>query len=85
MPHWIQHHVNSFEAQLAATALLSGIAVASAILGYQNTKRKEAVEDLKSSIPEIDERHYAEKVSRLAAFFSTRQSKLGLLRRLTVD
>lgn len=63
MPPWIQHHVNSFEAQLAATALLSGIAVASAILGYQNTKRKEAVEELKSSIPEIDERHHAEKLT----------------------
>ena len=54
--------VSSLQAQLATTALLSSATVASAILGYQNFKRKEAVHDLKSSIPDINEEHHAEKV-----------------------
>ena len=63
MPSWIQNSVSSVQAQLALTALVSGLAVGSTILSYQNLRRKEAVDELKSSIPEIDERHHAEKVS----------------------
>lgn len=54
--------LSSHKTQLAATAVLSGAAVASAIFGYQAYKRKEAVSELKDSIPAIDERHHAEKV-----------------------
>lgn len=63
MSSWIQHHANSHQSQLAATAVLSGAAVAGAIFGYQALKRQEAVRELKDSIPEINERHHAEKVS----------------------
>lgn len=63
MSSWIQHHANSRQSQLAATAVLSGAAVAGAIFGYQALKRQEAVRELKDSIPEINERHHAEKVS----------------------
>lgn len=50
------------QAQLAATAVVSGAVVASAILGYQQIRRKELIEDLKSSIPELDKNHHADKV-----------------------
>lgn len=63
MSSWIQHHANSHQSQLAATAVLSGAAVAGAIFGYQALKRQEAVRELKDSIPEVNERHHADKVS----------------------
>lgn len=62
MSSWIQHHTGSHQSQLAATAVLSGAAVASAILGYQTFRRREAVDNLKSSIPDINEKHHAENV-----------------------
>lgn len=64
MPSWFEPQAASSlqAAQLATTAVISGAAVAGAIFGYQNFRRKEAVEDLKSSIPNINEQHRAEKV-----------------------
>ncbi|KAA8647135.1 tRNA threonylcarbamoyladenosine dehydratase [Aspergillus tanneri] len=62
MSSWIQRHAVSHQSQLAATAVLSGAAVAGAILGYQAYRRKEAVAELKASIPDVSERHHAEKV-----------------------
>ncbi|KAI9035366.1 tRNA threonylcarbamoyladenosine dehydratase [Aspergillus affinis] len=55
--------MSSHNTQLAATAVLSGAAVAGAIFGYQAYKRKEAVSELKDSIPDINERHHAEKLT----------------------
>lgn len=63
MPSWLQRQASSHEAQLAATAVLSGIAVASSIFAYQGLRRKEAVERLKASIPKVDD---AERVSLLS-------------------
>lgn len=63
MASWLQRQVGSQPTQLTTTAVLSGAAVAGAIFGYQAFRRKEAVHDLKASIPEIDERHHAERVS----------------------
>lgn len=62
MSSWLQHHANSHQSQLAATAVISGAAVASAILGYQTLRRGKAVDRLKASIPDINDRHQAEKV-----------------------
>lgn len=62
MSSWFQRQAGSQNSQLATTAVLSGAAVASAIFGYQAYRRKEAVYDLKASIPAVDERHAAEKV-----------------------
>lgn len=62
MASWIQRQAGFHSTQLATTALLSGAAVAGAIFGYQAFRRKEAVYDLKASIPELDEQHPAEKV-----------------------
>ena len=62
MSSWFHNHASSHQTQLAATAVLSGAAVAGAIFGYQAMKRQEAVRDLKESIPEVNERHHTEKV-----------------------
>lgn len=62
MSSWLQRQAGSHNSQLATTAVLSGAAVAGAIFGYQAYRRKEAVHDLKASIPDIDDEHHAEKV-----------------------
>lgn len=62
MSSWLPRQAGSLNSQLATTAVLSGAAVAGAIFGYQAYRRKEAVHDLKASIPELDEQHHAEKV-----------------------
>lgn len=62
---WIQQHANSHQSRLAATAVLSGAAVAGAILGYQAIRREKAVHKLKASIPDINDSHYAEKVRHI--------------------
>lgn len=67
MASWIQRQQNSHQAQLAATAVLSGAAVAGAILGFQKFRRREAVKQLKASIPEINEQHHAEELNEFGA------------------
>jgi hypothetical protein len=62
MSSWFSRTVSSTQAQFAATAVVSGVVVAGAILGYQHVRRQERVEDLKHSIPEIGRDHSAEKV-----------------------
>jgi hypothetical protein len=68
MPSWLQRQAGAHSSQLATTAVLSGAAVAGAIFGYQAYRRREAVHDLKASIPDIDEQHHAEKVSLPVSF-----------------
>lgn len=63
MSSWLHRQAGSQTSQLATTAVLSGAAVAGAIFGYQAYKRKEAVHDLKASIPSLDDKHSAVKVS----------------------
>ncbi|KKK18013.1 ThiF domain protein [Aspergillus rambellii] len=63
MASWIQRPGNSHQAQLAATAVLSGAAVAGVILGYQKFKRREAVKELKASIPDLNQRHHAKMLT----------------------
>lgn len=67
MASWIQRQSNSHQAQLAATAVLSGAAVASAILGVQKFRRQKAVKQLKESIPEINDKHQAENLNEYGA------------------
>lgn len=63
MSSWLQRQASSPHGQLATAAVVSGAAVAGAIFGYQSYKRKEAVYDLKASIPNIDDLHPAQRVS----------------------
>ncbi|KAJ5199002.1 Molybdenum cofactor biosynthesis MoeB [Penicillium cf. griseofulvum] len=67
MSSWLQRQAGSSHGQLATAAVVSGAAVAGAIFGYQSYKRKEAVHDLKASIPSLDELHPAEMLTDFGA------------------
>ncbi|KAJ5280120.1 hypothetical protein N7478_005492 [Penicillium angulare] len=67
MSDWLSRQVGSHNSHLAATAVVSGAAVASAIFGYQTYRRKEAVHDLKASIPLADEQHPSERLTNFGA------------------
>ena len=62
MSSWVQRQVSSHHTQLVAAAILSGVTVAGLILGVQGIRRQVAVDELKSSIPNIDEQHDTETV-----------------------
>lgn len=64
MSSWIERQTSNHQVQLAAAAILSGAVVAGAIFGTQAIRRKEAVEELKASIPELSEDHKASLVRR---------------------
>ncbi|RDL41616.1 Uncharacterized protein BP5553_01595 [Venustampulla echinocandica] len=63
MSSWLSRVTGSQQAQLATTAVVSGAVVAGAILGYQNIKRYERVQDLKRGIPELREDHVSEALT----------------------
>ena len=56
--------------QLAAVAVLSGVAVAGTIYGTQAIRREKRVEELKASIPELNESHHADMVRSLVDLMS---------------
>ena len=64
MSSWLERQASSHHVQLAATALLSGVAVAGLIYASQNVRRKAAVDELKATIPELSENHNEDLVSR---------------------
>ncbi|KAE8152023.1 hypothetical protein BDV25DRAFT_128318 [Aspergillus avenaceus] len=61
---WLQRNAGSQQSQLATTAVISGAAVAGAIFSYQAFKRREAVKQLKASIPKIGDDQPAGKLTR---------------------
>ena len=63
MPSWISRATESHNAQLVATAAVSGFVVGSAILGYQKARRMTRVADLKASIPDLSDDHRPSRVS----------------------
>lgn len=62
MSSWLSKISSSHQAQLVVTAVVSGVFVASAVLGIQHARRRIRVEDLKRSIPDLGIDHKAEKV-----------------------
>lgn len=84
MSSWLERQASSHHVQLAATALLSGVAVAGLIYGSQNIRRKAAVDELKASIPELSENHHADLVSRTAIHKSFSRLTENLNSMLTV-
>ena len=62
MASWIERQASSHNVQLAAAAVLSGVTVAGLIYGTQAIRRREAVQELKASIPELNEAHHADMV-----------------------
>lgn len=63
MSSWIQRQASSHHVQLAGAALLGGAAVAGTIFGVQAIRRRVAMDELKASIPNIDEDHASRNVS----------------------
>lgn len=64
MTAWLERQASNHHVQLAATAVISGIAVAGLIYGTQAARRKLAVDDLKASIPELNENYHPQEVCR---------------------
>ena len=62
MTSWFERQASSHHVQLAAAAVLSGVTVAGLIYGTQAIRRKEAVQELKASIPELSENHRGDMV-----------------------
>lgn len=62
MSSWISRATASHNTQLVTTAVISGVVVAGAILGFQKVRRQYMVEDLKASIPSISQEHVATRV-----------------------
>ena len=62
MTSWLERQASSHHVQLAAAAVFSGVTVAGLIYGIQAIRRNEAVQELKASIPELNENHHADMV-----------------------
>lgn len=62
MASWFDRQFANHNVQLAAVALISGAAVAGTIYGTQAIRRKERIDELKASIPELNETHHATMV-----------------------
>ncbi|KAF1927394.1 uncharacterized protein M421DRAFT_421800 [Didymella exigua CBS 183.55] len=67
MSSWISRATESRNAQLVTTAVVSGVVVASAILGLQKAKRMYRVADLKASIPDITDDHHSTRLTEYGA------------------
>ena len=65
MASWIGRMTGSREAQLAATAVVSGAVVAGAIFGYQSVRRRERVGELKADIPDLSDRSQGHSVGQV--------------------
>lgn len=67
MSSWISRAAENRNAQLVTTAVVSGVVVASAILGLQKAKRMYRVADLKASIPEVSDDHHSTRLTEYGA------------------
>ncbi|PGG98538.1 hypothetical protein AJ80_09517 [Polytolypa hystricis UAMH7299] len=75
MSSWLQRQTGSHGVQLAGVAAFSAAAAAGAILGYQAVKRKAAIEQLKASIPDLDEQGPTQKLTEYGIAPSSKLSK----------
>ena len=83
MISWFDRQASSHYAQLVITAVCSGVTVAGFIYGSQMIRRKEAVQELKRSIPELDEIHHADMVCFGVSRPEQRRSSLIISVKLT--
>jgi tRNA threonylcarbamoyladenosine dehydratase len=67
MNSWVSRATASHHAQLITTAIVSGVVVGGAILGFQKARRMYRVEQLKESIPQVDENHHATRITEYGA------------------
>lgn len=69
MSSWISRATSSHQAQLVTTALVSGIVVAGAVVGFQTARRRLKVAQVKADIPDISQEHVATRVSNRSRRF----------------
>ena len=62
MSVWLQQQASSHRVQLAAVAIVSGLAVAGSIFTIQTIRRNIAVEELKAEISSLENSHNIETV-----------------------
>ncbi|KAJ4294123.1 hypothetical protein N0V90_007813 [Kalmusia sp. IMI 367209] len=67
MSSWVSRATASHNVQLITTAVVSGVVVGSAILGFQKARRMYKVADLKASIPDIDDEYQATRLTEYGA------------------
>ncbi|KAF2112625.1 hypothetical protein BDV96DRAFT_153791 [Lophiotrema nucula] len=67
MSSWISRATESRHAQLITTAVVSGVVVGSAILGFQKARRMYKVAELKASIPDVGGEHHATRITEYGA------------------
>ncbi|KAL1303884.1 hypothetical protein AAFC00_000338 [Neodothiora populina] len=67
MSTWVEQVSSSHRLQLATTAVVSGLLVGGAIIGYQNTSRRHRVHELKDSIPDPKQKHDIFKINEFGA------------------
>lgn len=65
MSSWISRATATHHAQLVTTAVVSGVVVGGAVLGFQQARRMYRLAELKRSIPDIDDEHHATRVSEI--------------------
>ncbi|KAI4199943.1 MAG: hypothetical protein LQ350_004295 [Teloschistes chrysophthalmus] len=69
MSTWFERQLSSHQVQLTATALVSGITVAGLIYGGQSIRRRVATDQLKASIPPLDEEHQGQRLTDFGGAF----------------
>lgn len=62
MSTWLQQHTSSHHGQLLATAIVSGLVVAGTIWASQTIRHNVARDELRASIPNVDEEHDSQAV-----------------------
>ncbi|KAH6625690.1 hypothetical protein C7974DRAFT_205620 [Boeremia exigua] len=67
MSSWISRATENRNAQLVTTAVVSGVVVASTILGFQKARRMYRLADLKASIPDVTDDHHATRLTEYGA------------------
>jgi len=67
MSSWVSRATESRNAQLITTAAVSGLVVASTILGFQKARRMVRIAELKASIPEVSDDHHAQRMTEYGA------------------
>ncbi|KAH7125499.1 hypothetical protein B0J11DRAFT_307833 [Dendryphion nanum] len=74
MSSWISRTTASHNAQLITTAVVSGVVVGGAILGFQKARRVYRLAELKDSIPDVDSEHHATRLTEFGAASSAFQA-----------
>ncbi|KAK3044302.1 hypothetical protein LTS18_001654, partial [Coniosporium uncinatum] len=68
MSSWLERATSSHKLQLTATAIISGVLAASAVIGYQKAWREYKINEIRSEIPSDDDSPEANVSTQLTAY-----------------